>query len=224
MFVMGWGGVKWVIEWWGVRLGHQGLRICQAVFCYDLRVFDCARTVKAGPGHYSIINHHNQPRTTPDTHTVCTQQQTDHLQLSPRAPTHSSAHQDVYVPWHGGEAAGGRPADEEGQQGSDVGVHPANACSALSVAVAPTALHSMPCASSMPLSLPLSPVTQYWSPSLLDFRLKPDWEAAAPLFERAALAYKVRCSAVSHQLLLPVSPDFKHTNTLLLCLPPPSAM
>jgi hypothetical protein len=32
---------------------------------------------------------------------------------------------------------------------------------------------------------------QYWSPSLLDFRLKPDWESAAPLFEKAALAYKV---------------------------------
>eukprot|EP00195_Chlamydomonas_chlamydogama_P008641 CAMPEP_0202893498 /NCGR_PEP_ID=MMETSP1392-20130828/3070_1 /ASSEMBLY_ACC=CAM_ASM_000868 /TAXON_ID=225041 /ORGANISM="Chlamydomonas chlamydogama, Strain SAG 11-48b" /LENGTH=310 /DNA_ID=CAMNT_0049577851 /DNA_START=30 /DNA_END=962 /DNA_ORIENTATION=- len=28
------------------------------------------------------------------------------------------------------------------------------------------------------------------SPSLLDFRLKPDWEAAAPLFEKAALMYK----------------------------------
>lgn len=31
---------------------------------------------------------------------------------------------------------------------------------------------------------------KYWSPSLLDFRLKPDWEAAAPLFEKAALSYK----------------------------------
>ena len=32
---------------------------------------------------------------------------------------------------------------------------------------------------------------QLWAPSLLDFRLKPDWEGAAPLFEKAALAYKV---------------------------------
>jgi hypothetical protein len=32
---------------------------------------------------------------------------------------------------------------------------------------------------------------KYWSPSVLDFRLKPDWEAAGPLFEKAALAYKV---------------------------------
>lgn len=31
-----------------------------------------------------------------------------------------------------------------------------------------------------------------YAPSLLDFRLKPDWEAACPLFEKAALAYKVR--------------------------------
>lgn len=30
-----------------------------------------------------------------------------------------------------------------------------------------------------------------WQPSLLDLRLKPDWEAAAPLFEKAALAFKV---------------------------------
>lgn len=34
-------------------------------------------------------------------------------------------------------------------------------------------------------------ISQLWSPSLLDFRLKPDWEGAAPLFEKAALAYKV---------------------------------
>jgi hypothetical protein len=32
---------------------------------------------------------------------------------------------------------------------------------------------------------------KYWQPSLMDFRLKPDWEAAAPLFEKAALLYKV---------------------------------
>eukprot|EP00879_Flechtneria_rotunda_P005030 GHRR01005306.1.p1 GENE.GHRR01005306.1~~GHRR01005306.1.p1 ORF type:complete len:315 (+),score=87.96 GHRR01005306.1:217-1161(+) len=31
---------------------------------------------------------------------------------------------------------------------------------------------------------------KYWAPSLLDLRLKPDWEAAAPLFEKAALLYK----------------------------------
>ena len=31
-----------------------------------------------------------------------------------------------------------------------------------------------------------------WAPSLLDFRLKPDWEEAAPLFEKAALCYRVR--------------------------------
>lgn len=30
------------------------------------------------------------------------------------------------------------------------------------------------------------------SPSLLDFRLKPDWEQAAPKFEEAAKLYKVR--------------------------------
>ena len=29
------------------------------------------------------------------------------------------------------------------------------------------------------------------SPSLFDFRLKPDWEAAAPMYDRAALLYKV---------------------------------
>ncbi len=28
-------------------------------------------------------------------------------------------------------------------------------------------------------------------PSLLEFRLKPDWEAAAPLLDRAAVLYKV---------------------------------
>jgi hypothetical protein len=28
------------------------------------------------------------------------------------------------------------------------------------------------------------------NPSLLDFRLKPDWEAAAPNFDRAAMLYK----------------------------------
>lgn len=31
-----------------------------------------------------------------------------------------------------------------------------------------------------------------WSPSLLSFRLAPDWETACPLFERAALLFKVR--------------------------------
>ncbi|KAF6259209.1 gamma-soluble NSF attachment protein-like protein [Scenedesmus sp. NREL 46B-D3] len=31
---------------------------------------------------------------------------------------------------------------------------------------------------------------KYWQPSLMDFRLKPDWEAAGPLFEKAALLYK----------------------------------
>jgi hypothetical protein len=36
-------------------------------------------------------------------------------------------------------------------------------------------------------------------PSLFDFRLKPDWEEAAPLFEKAALLYKVmrRCDPCS---------------------------
>lgn len=38
----------------------------------------------------------------------------------------------------------------------------------------------------------MSKANKYWAPSLLDFRLKPDWEAAAPLFEKAALLYKVR--------------------------------
>lgn len=32
---------------------------------------------------------------------------------------------------------------------------------------------------------------KYLSPSILEMRLKPDWEAAAPLIERAALLYKV---------------------------------
>lgn len=36
----------------------------------------------------------------------------------------------------------------------------------------------------------LKKANKLWAPSLLDFRLKPDWEAAAPLFEKAALAYK----------------------------------
>lgn len=39
---------------------------------------------------------------------------------------------------------------------------------------------------------------KYWSPSVLDFRLKPDWESAAPLYEKAALCYKVWQLAVSH--------------------------
>ena len=33
---------------------------------------------------------------------------------------------------------------------------------------------------------------KYLSPSILDLRLKPDWEAAAPLLDRAAVLYKVR--------------------------------
>lgn len=37
----------------------------------------------------------------------------------------------------------------------------------------------------------MSKANKYWGPSLLDFRLKPDWEAASPLFEKAALLYKV---------------------------------
>jgi hypothetical protein len=38
----------------------------------------------------------------------------------------------------------------------------------------------------------LKKANKLWSPSLLDLRLKPDWEAAAPLYERAALAFKAR--------------------------------
>ncbi len=30
-------------------------------------------------------------------------------------------------------------------------------------------------------------------PSILDFRFKPDWEAACPFLERAAQLYRVRC-------------------------------
>jgi hypothetical protein len=33
--------------------------------------------------------------------------------------------------------------------------------------------------------------SKLWSPSIFELRLKPDWEASAPLFERAALAFKV---------------------------------
>lgn len=33
---------------------------------------------------------------------------------------------------------------------------------------------------------------KYWEPSLLEFRMKPDWETAGPLFEKAGLAYRVR--------------------------------
>jgi hypothetical protein len=33
---------------------------------------------------------------------------------------------------------------------------------------------------------------KYWQPSLMDFRLKPDWEAACPLLEKAGLAFRVR--------------------------------
>lgn len=29
-----------------------------------------------------------------------------------------------------------------------------------------------------------------WAPSILDLRMRPDWEAAAPLYEKAAVAYK----------------------------------
>jgi hypothetical protein len=39
---------------------------------------------------------------------------------------------------------------------------------------------------------------KYWSPSVLDFRLKPDWESAAPLYEKAALAFKVWQLAPTH--------------------------
>lgn len=38
----------------------------------------------------------------------------------------------------------------------------------------------------------LKQANKLWAPSLLDLRLRPDWEGAAPLFERAALAFKVR--------------------------------
>jgi hypothetical protein len=39
---------------------------------------------------------------------------------------------------------------------------------------------------------------KYWAPSLLDFRLKPDWDAAAPLLERAGLLYKVSIVQAAH--------------------------
>lgn len=32
---------------------------------------------------------------------------------------------------------------------------------------------------------------KFLSPSILEMRLKPDWEAAAPLLDRAALLFKV---------------------------------
>lgn len=31
-----------------------------------------------------------------------------------------------------------------------------------------------------------------WAPSLLSFRLSPDWETAGPLYERASTLFKVR--------------------------------
>ena len=35
-------------------------------------------------------------------------------------------------------------------------------------------------------------------PSILSFRIKPDWEAAAPVFEKAAKLYKVdSCSGIA---------------------------
>ncbi|KIY98118.1 Gamma-soluble NSF attachment protein [Monoraphidium neglectum] len=36
----------------------------------------------------------------------------------------------------------------------------------------------------------LKKANKLWQPSILDMRLKPDWEGAAPLFEKAALAFK----------------------------------
>jgi hypothetical protein len=36
---------------------------------------------------------------------------------------------------------------------------------------------------------------KYISPSFLDFRLKPDWEAAAPLLDKACLLFKVEVRA-----------------------------
>lgn len=56
---------------------------------------------------------------------------------------------------------------------------------------------------------------QLWAPSLLDFRLKPDWEGAAPLFERAALAYKVRGGSV---IILFVTTADDALRTILVCV------
>lgn len=45
----------------------------------------------------------------------------------------------------------------------------------------------------------MSKANKHWSPSLLDFRLKPDWEGAAPLFEKAAMLYKVSCCVAAYK-------------------------
>jgi gamma-soluble NSF attachment protein len=37
---------------------------------------------------------------------------------------------------------------------------------------------------------------KYCMPNVFDFRMKPDWEAACPLFEKAALLWKVHCARV----------------------------
>lgn len=36
---------------------------------------------------------------------------------------------------------------------------------------------------------------KYLGPSIIDFRMKPDWEQAAPLLDRAALLFQVRHAA-----------------------------
>lgn len=41
----------------------------------------------------------------------------------------------------------------------------------------------------------LKQANKLWAPSLLDLRLKPDWEGAAPLYEKAALAFRVGSTA-----------------------------
>ncbi len=46
------------------------------------------------------------------------------------------------------------------------------------------------------------------SPSLLDFRLKSDWEQAAPLFEKAALLYKVGRECHMVTMLMRLRPLF----------------
>lgn len=58
-----------------------------------------------------------------------------------------------------------------------------------------------------------------WQPSILDMRLKPDWEAAAPLFEKAAVAYKVRARARAPRRLR--ARPRERTAPLLACGQPP---
>jgi hypothetical protein len=74
----------------------------------------------------------------------------------------------------------------------------------------------------------LKKANKLWQPSILDMRLKPDWEGAAPLFEKAALAFKVRVRGgvgrcVSVLVVVCIAPVHRlrhRTHRTCCCMPP----